>query len=469
LAAGCATLTSGWLQLGKMKKQNVRTLALIVCTFTYLLVGAAVFDALESDNELRQRELTGALRQRIMTKYNISERDYRVIESVIVKSIPHKAGHQWKFAGAFYFSTTVITTIGYGHSTPATIGGKAFCMFYALAGIPLTLVMFQSIGERLNTFVAFNIRHLQRCVGLKRRQVSQTNLIMVASTIGTVLMASGAYAFHQFEQWDYLDSLYYCFITLTTIGFGDYVALQKDGALQQNPKYVVFSLIFILFGLTVISAAMNLLVLRFLTMNTEDERRDVQEARLAAQGLIGLPQYYYCTPKGTFVAPRLSGGDFDTSGRLAGREHLYSDDNDESKERSVLVNQRMRHHNNSNKNKNNNNNNNNNNDDDDDDEDEEDEEEMDDEEDFQSTVGGSSRSSCTSCLPSCSTTASERSRRPYMAVRPPVQVAHLLAANQTAGADLRLPFVVGRRLHHQSIPFDSPLLRLRRLRRRLSF
>jgi len=29
-----------------------------------------------------------------------------------VKSIPHKAGRQWKFAGAFYFSTTVITTIG---------------------------------------------------------------------------------------------------------------------------------------------------------------------------------------------------------------------------------------------------------------------------------------------------------------------------------------------------------------------
>lgn len=37
-----------------MKRQNVRTLSLIVCTFTYLLVGAAVFDALESDNELQQ-------------------------------------------------------------------------------------------------------------------------------------------------------------------------------------------------------------------------------------------------------------------------------------------------------------------------------------------------------------------------------------------------------------------------------
>jgi hypothetical protein len=39
-----------------MKKQNVRTLALIVCTFTYLLVGAAIFDVLESDNERKERE-----------------------------------------------------------------------------------------------------------------------------------------------------------------------------------------------------------------------------------------------------------------------------------------------------------------------------------------------------------------------------------------------------------------------------
>lgn len=37
-----------------MKKQNVRTLSLIVCTFTYLLVGAAVFDALESETEKKR-------------------------------------------------------------------------------------------------------------------------------------------------------------------------------------------------------------------------------------------------------------------------------------------------------------------------------------------------------------------------------------------------------------------------------
>ena len=38
--------------------------------------------------------------------------DYRIIETVVLKSEPHKAGQQWKFAGAFYYATTVLTTIG---------------------------------------------------------------------------------------------------------------------------------------------------------------------------------------------------------------------------------------------------------------------------------------------------------------------------------------------------------------------
>uniref|UniRef100_A0A915PUC5 Two pore potassium channel protein sup-9 n=1 Tax=Setaria digitata TaxID=48799 RepID=A0A915PUC5_9BILA len=279
-----------------MKRQNIRTLSLIVCTLTYLIIGAAVFDALESDYEMQQRALISKVKARLIDKYNISNADYRVLEETVIRSMPHRAGHQWKFSGAFYFATTVITTIGYGHSTPSTVGGKTFCMFYALAGIPLGLVMFQSIGERINTFAAMLLRACKRLAG-KPADVTHLDLILVASGCGTFLIASGAYVFQSYEKWTYFDSLYYCFITLTTIGFGDYVALQKNSALQSSPEYVTFALIFIMFGLTVISAAMNLLVLRFLTMNTADEKRDKQEEQLAAQGLVRVSKHLDRTAK----------------------------------------------------------------------------------------------------------------------------------------------------------------------------
>ncbi|ELT90934.1 hypothetical protein CAPTEDRAFT_120045 [Capitella teleta] len=271
-----------------MKKQNVRTLSLIVCTFTYLLVGAAVFDSLESQYETQEKEKLESEEKEFRAKYNITGQDYSRITLNVLRSVPHKAGIQWKFSGAFYFATTVITTIGYGHSAPKTIGGKMFCMCYALAGIPLNLVMFQSIGERLNIFVTYLLRNIKKCFKFKDLEVSQTNLIVVCMVMSNIVVAGGAGAFSFYEEWNYIDSFYYCVITLTTIGFGDYVALQRNGDLQHKPEYVAFSLIFILFGLTVVSAAMNLLVLRFLTMNTDDERKDELEAATAARTAVRL-------------------------------------------------------------------------------------------------------------------------------------------------------------------------------------
>lgn len=63
------------------------------------------------------------------------------------------------------------------------------------------------------------------------------------------------------------------------------VALQKDNALNRKPEYVMFALIFILFGLAIVAASLNLLVLRFVTMNTEDERRDEAQAMQVSSGL----------------------------------------------------------------------------------------------------------------------------------------------------------------------------------------
>ncbi|XP_043092797.1 potassium channel subfamily K member 15 [Puntigrus tetrazona] len=282
----------------KMKKQNVRTLSLILCMFSYLLVGAAVFDALESETESARKRMLEQRRSDMKRKYRFSEDDYREIERVVLQAEPHRAGRQWKFAGSFYFAITVITTIGYGHAAPGTDAGKVFCMFYAVLGIPLTLVMFQSLGERMNTFVRYLLSRIKKCLGLHRTEISMENMVLVGflSCLGTLCV--GAAAFSHFEGWTFFHAYYYCFITLTTIGFGDFVALQKKEDLQEKTPYVVFSFMYILVGLTVIGAFLNLVVLRFLTMNSEDEKRDAQERASLKRGrnltAMSLGQENHC-------------------------------------------------------------------------------------------------------------------------------------------------------------------------------
>ena len=95
-----------------MRKQSLRTAALILCILSYLLVGAAVFDALESEAESGRKRLLAQKRSELRRKYGFSTEDYRELERLALQAEPHRAGRQWKFAGSFYFAITVITTIG---------------------------------------------------------------------------------------------------------------------------------------------------------------------------------------------------------------------------------------------------------------------------------------------------------------------------------------------------------------------
>lgn len=88
---------------------------------------------------------------------------------------------------------------GYGHSTPNTIGGKLFTMCYAIVGIPLGLVMFQSIGERLNKFSSVVIRNVKKLLRCKNVEASEINLICVVTTLSSLTIAGGAAAFSRYE------------------------------------------------------------------------------------------------------------------------------------------------------------------------------------------------------------------------------------------------------------------------------
>ena len=164
-------------------------------------------------------------------KYQMSEDDYRLYELIVIERKPHRNGPQWKFAGAFYYALVVLTLIGYGHSTANTQVGKIATMVYAAIGIPIALVMFQCMGERMNRFFSVIIKKVRGWLGCARVEANEIDLITASGTTSGILIASGATLYHYQENWTPFNSLYYSFITLSTIGFGDYVALQEGNSL----------------------------------------------------------------------------------------------------------------------------------------------------------------------------------------------------------------------------------------------
>ncbi|EFN76118.1 Two pore potassium channel protein sup-9 [Harpegnathos saltator] len=64
----------------------------------------------------------------------------------------------------------------------------------------------------------------------------------------------GAYLFSEWEKWPFLDSAYFCFITLTTIGFGDFVPAYKLDA----HKGIALCSLYLLFGIALLAMSFNL-------------------------------------------------------------------------------------------------------------------------------------------------------------------------------------------------------------------
>ena len=202
-----------------MKRQNIRTISLVVITLTYLIIGAAVFDYFESTHEI---QVNARLNQNISMfkqKHKMNDSEFNKLWRNIHDKKPFYGGEQWKFVGSLYFCTVVVTLIGYGHSTPRTIAGRSFCIFYTLIGIPIFLIMFQSVGERLNSFIVYLFSRLKRRLKFKNQEVSLVELITFEIFFTFTITTFASYVFVKYEEWSYFDAIYYCFITLTTIGW----------------------------------------------------------------------------------------------------------------------------------------------------------------------------------------------------------------------------------------------------------
>ena len=89
-----------------------------------------------------------------------------------------------------------------------------------------------------------------------------TKKVTVPVTICLVIIAgyifAGAVLFTLWEDWDYLTGSYFCFITLSTIGFGDIVPGTDMDKWASSEKLVLCAL-WLAFGLSLLAMCFNLM------------------------------------------------------------------------------------------------------------------------------------------------------------------------------------------------------------------
>lgn len=109
---------------------------------------------------------------------------------------------------------------GYGNQSPITGGGRIFVIFFALLGIPLTGLMLVGVGDKMKSVMFY----FQKKNYSEYHRIESTvkHTLLHAVVIGLLILLPAG-IFHMVEDWTYGESLYYCFITLFTIGFGDFV------------------------------------------------------------------------------------------------------------------------------------------------------------------------------------------------------------------------------------------------------
>ncbi|KAF9408814.1 hypothetical protein HW555_011619 [Spodoptera exigua] len=203
-------------------------------------------------------------------------------------------GPNWSFGQSLFFSSTVVTTIGYGHVTPLSKPGKLFCMMYALLGIPLTLVLLSALVERLLLPATALLRSLNAALGHLYRPftIRLVHLMIIVTTLVVFFLVVPACVFAYVEpDWDFLDSFYYCFISLTTIGLGDYIPGDSPGQ-PYRPLYKVATTFYLLIGLTFLMLTLTVfydipqlnLSTVFSSVKLDD---DPEKMRLSGSGVMG--------------------------------------------------------------------------------------------------------------------------------------------------------------------------------------
>jgi len=296
----------------------VEHVGLYVGLAVYTLAGAKIFQVIENPAELEKLEVFQALliskrtlflnsvRNESINSVNYRERvdlllsDYEEVAAQAVDNgidlTTQEFTANWNYIQSVFFSTTILTTIGYGNIAPDTFAGRLFCILFAIIGIPFTLSVIADVGQIFATIVSVLLakyREKIRPVLLKFNIINEkteeededggmgSNIFLVGGAVVflAVFLSCGAFLFTLWEDWSFFDAFYFCFITFTTIGFGDIV----PDITTQRTGYMLVCIIYILVGM-----ALTTTIIELVRRQYAESWRKMQELRAQIQAQLKL-------------------------------------------------------------------------------------------------------------------------------------------------------------------------------------
>lgn len=143
----------------------------------------------------------------------------------------------------FFFCT------GFGESVIQTAGGRAFIVLYAILGIPVTVLFIATLSKLLARLFKSCLKPCRK--GVKLLVAGYLSLLLAGVILLIFLPAIVFWLVEDRATFgDYSTALYFCFITLSTIGFGDVVVLQNiEFHTASTAFYTAFIVLWVFVGL----------------------------------------------------------------------------------------------------------------------------------------------------------------------------------------------------------------------------
>ncbi|KAH8367771.1 hypothetical protein KR084_002638, partial [Drosophila pseudotakahashii] len=277
-----------------------RWILLLIFYISYLMFGAAIYYHIEHGEEKLARAaewkeqvdineyLLDELADKNRTTQNeILERISDYCGKPVTLPTQNDTPYTWTFYHAFFFAFTVCSTVGYGNISPTTFAGRMIMIAYSVIGIPVNGILFAGLGEYFGrTFEAIYRRYKKYKMSSDMHyvppQLGLITTVVIALIPGIALfLLLPSWVFTYFEDWPYSISLYYSYVTTTTIGFGDYVP--TFGANQPREfggwfvVYQIFVIVWFIFSLGYL-----VMIMTFITRGLQSKKLAYLEQQLSS-------------------------------------------------------------------------------------------------------------------------------------------------------------------------------------------